>query len=174
MILLQSCCLSVSLFSDLAGLFWWSLFPLPPMWSLAFVTQLPSHIPLFVTPWTAACQVFLSITISQEFAQVHVHWIGDAIQPSHPLLPFSPSALNLSQHHGLFQWIGCFHQMAKVLELQVNISTSNEYSWLIFFRIDWFDPLDDQGTWSVFSSTTVLSLPYGPTLTCIHDNWKDA
>ena len=138
-----------------------------------FFFQLPSHILLFVTPWTAACQVFLSLTISQEFAQVHVHWIGDAIQPSHPLLPFSPSALNLSQRHGLFQWIGYSHQTAKVLELQVNISTSNEYSDLISFRTDWFDLLDDQGIWRFFSSTTVLSLPCGPTLTCIHDNWKN-
>ena len=46
-----------------------------------------------------------------EFAQVHVHWIGDAIQPSHPLLLSSP-AFNLSQHQGLFQWIGSLHQVA--------------------------------------------------------------
>jgi len=38
-----------------------------------------------------------------EFAQVHVHCVSDAVQPSHPLMPFSPSALNLSQHQGLFQ-----------------------------------------------------------------------
>ena len=53
-----------------------------------------------------------------EFAQTHVHWVGDAIQPSHPLLPLSPPVLNLSPHQGLFQWVGCLHQMAKVLELQ--------------------------------------------------------
>ena len=41
-----------------------------------------------------------------EFAQVHIHWISDAIQPSHSLLPSSPSAYNLSQHQGLFQWVG--------------------------------------------------------------------
>ena len=46
-----------------------------------------------------------------EFAQVHVHWIGDAIQPSHLLLLSSP-AFNLSQHQGLFQWIGSLHQVA--------------------------------------------------------------
>ena len=45
-----------------------------------------------------------------EFAQVHVHCISDAIQPSHPLTPSSPSALNLSQHQGLFQWLSCSHQ----------------------------------------------------------------
>ena len=46
-----------------------------------------------------------------KFAQVHVHCIGGAIQPSHPLTPSSPSALNLSQHLGLFQWVVCSHQM---------------------------------------------------------------
>ena len=50
-----------------------------------------------------------------EFAQVCVHCIGDAIQPSHPLWPSSPSAFNLSQHQGLFQWVSCLHQVAKVI-----------------------------------------------------------
>ena len=49
----------------------------------------------------------------RKFAQVHVHCIGDAIQPSHPLMPSFPSALNLSQHQGLFQWFSCSHQMTK-------------------------------------------------------------
>ena len=64
------------------------------------VVQLPSHVQLFVTPWTAAHQA--SLFHLPKFAQVHVHCIGDAIQPSHPLRPSSPSALNLSQHQGLF------------------------------------------------------------------------
>ena len=51
-----------------------------------------------------------------EFAQVHVHWISDAIQTSHPLSPSFPSAFNLSQHQGLFQWISSSHQVTKVLE----------------------------------------------------------
>ena len=48
-----------------------------------------------------------------EFAQTHVHWVSDAIQPSHSLLPRSPLALNLSQHQGLFQWVSSLHQVAK-------------------------------------------------------------
>ena len=52
-------------------------------------------------------------------AQTHVHWVGDAIQPSHPLSPPSPPALSLSQHQGLFQWVGSSHQVAKVLEFQL-------------------------------------------------------
>ena len=53
-----------------------------------------------------------------EFTQIHVHRVGDAIQPSHPLLSPSPPAPNPSQHQGLFQWISSSHQVAKVLEFQ--------------------------------------------------------
>ena len=54
-----------------------------------------------------------------EFAEVLGHWVGDAIQPSYPLAPFSPFAFSPSQHQGLFQWVGSSHQVAKVLELQL-------------------------------------------------------
>ena len=60
-----------------------------------------------------------------EFAQTLVHWVCDAIQPSHPLSPASPPALNLSQHQNLFQWVGSSHQVAKVLELQCQHQSSN-------------------------------------------------
>ena len=50
------------------------------------------------------------------FTQTHVHWVGDVIQPSHPLLSLSPPALNLSQHQGLFKWVSSSHQVAKVLK----------------------------------------------------------
>ena len=55
-----------------------------------------------------------------ELAQTHVHLVGDAIQPSHPLLSPSPPAFNLSQHQGLFHSVGFLHQVAKVLELQLH------------------------------------------------------
>ena len=54
-----------------------------------------------------------------EFAQTHVHWVSDAIQPSHPLSSPSPPAFNLSQHQGLFQWVSSLHQVVKVLEFQL-------------------------------------------------------
>ena len=53
-----------------------------------------------------------------ELAQTHVHWVGDAIQPSHPLSSPSPPAVNLSQHQGLVKWVSSSHQVAKVLEFQ--------------------------------------------------------
>ena len=80
-----------------------------------------------------------------ELDQTHVHWVGDAIQPSHPLLFPSPPALSLSQHQGLFQWVSPSHQVAKWLEFQLH-SPSNEYSGLISFRMDWLDFLAVQGT----------------------------
>ena len=81
-----------------------------------------------------------------ESTQTHVHWVDDAIQPSHPLSSPSHPALNLSLHQGLFKWISSSHQVAKVLEFQLHISPSNEYSGLISFRIDWLGLLAVQGT----------------------------
>ena len=66
-----------------------------------------------------------------EFAQVHVHWVSDIIQPSHPLLPSSSFLFNLSQHQGLFQWVSSSHQVAKVLGLQLQ---HQSFQWI--FRID--------------------------------------
>ena len=54
-----------------------------------------------------------------EFTQTHLHWVCDGIQPSHPLTSPSPPALNLSQHQGLFKWVSSSHQVAKVLEFQL-------------------------------------------------------
>ena len=81
-----------------------------------------------------------------ELAQTHVHWVGYAIQPSPPLFPPSPSAFNLSQNQGLFQWVSSSHQVARVLEFQLQHQSFNEYSGLISFRMDWFDLLAVQGT----------------------------
>ena len=66
-----------------------------------------------------------------EFAQTHVYSVGDAIQPSQPLSPAYPPALNLSQHQGLSQWIDSLYQVTKVLELQLQ---HQSFQWL--FRFD--------------------------------------
>ena len=76
-----------------------------------------------------------------EFAQILILWVGDAIQPSHILLPPSPFAFNLSQHHGLLQWVTCLHQVAKYWSFSFSISPPNKYSGLISFRSHWFDLL---------------------------------
>ena len=77
-----------------------------------------------------------------ELTQTHVHCVGDAIQPSHPLLSPSCPTFNLSQHQGLFQWVRC----PKYWSFSFSISPSNEYSVLISFRMDWLDLLAVQGT----------------------------
>ena len=81
-----------------------------------------------------------------KIAQTHVHWVSDAIQPSHPLLPASsPPALSLSQHQGLFQWVGSSHQVAKALELQLQ---HQSFQWIFrtgLLWIDWFGLLIVQG-----------------------------
>ena len=64
-----------------------------------------------------------------EIAQTHVHWVGYAIQPSHPLSSLSPPAFNPSQQQGLFQWVSSLHQVAKVLGLQHQC-----FQWV--FRVD--------------------------------------
>ena len=83
------------------------------------------------TSWTAAYQVFLSITKIPGPVQTHVCWVSDAIQISYPLSSPSPPAFNLSQHKGLFQWVSALHQVAKVLELQLQ---HQPFQWI--FRTD--------------------------------------
>ena len=81
-----------------------------------------------------------------KFAQTHVRWVSDAIQPSHPLSCPSPPAFNLSQHQGLFQWVTSCHQVAKYWSFSSSIRSSNEHPGLISFRMDWLDLLAVQGT----------------------------
>ena len=66
-----------------------------------------------------------------EFTQTQVHWVGDTIQPSHPLSSPSPPAFNLSWHQRLFKWISSLHQVAKVLEFQLE---HQSFQWI--FRTD--------------------------------------
>ena len=116
-----------------------------------------------------------------ESTQIHVHWIGDGIQPSHPLSSPAPPVLNLSQHKGLFKWVSSSHQVAKVLELQLQHQS--------FQLISRTDLLQDGLVWSPCSprdsqessptpqfksiNSSVLSFIYSPTLTSIHDHWKN-
>ena len=79
-----------------------------------------------------------------EFTQTHVHWVDDAIQPSHPLSSPSPPTFNLSQHQGHFQWVLPI-RWPKYWSFRFNTSRSSEYSGLVSFRMDWLDLLAVQG-----------------------------
>ena len=116
----------------------------------------------------------------QELTQTHVHWVGDAIQPSHPLSSTSPPVFNLSQHQVFSNESALRIRWPKYLSFSFNISSSNEYSGLISFRMDWFDLLSVQGTLNFLFqhhsssiNSSVLSFLYCPSLTSIHDYWKN-
>ena len=115
-----------------------------------------------------------------ELTQTHVHRVSDAIRPSHSLSSLFPPAFNLSQHQGIFQWVSSSHQVAKVLELQLQ---HQFFQWI--FRTDFLEdwlvcspcsPRDSQESSpaSQFKSidSSLLSFLYSPTLTSIHDYWK--
>ena len=116
-----------------------------------------------------------------EFTQTHVHWVGDAIQPSHPLSSPSPPAPNPPQHQGLFQWVSASHEVAKVLEFQ---RQHQSFQWTPRTDLLWdglvgspCSPRDSQESSPTpqFKSinSLVLSFLHSPPLTSIHDHWKN-
>ena len=118
-----------------------------------------SSVWLFAIPWTAAHQVSLVHYQTPKLAQTHVHWVGDAIQPSHPLWPPSSPALHLPQAQGLFQWVCSLHQVAKVFRstgasASASVLSMNIQGW---FPLGVTSLITLQSNWrsTVFSSTTV-------------------
>ena len=116
-----------------------------------------------------------------ELAQTHVHWVNDAIQPSYPLSSPSPPAFNLSQHQCLFKWVSFSYQVAKVLEFQLQHQsfqwtprTGFLYNGLVGSPCSWRDSQEYSPTLQFESiNSSALSFLYGPTLTSIHDYWKN-
>ena len=114
-----------------------------------------------------------------ELAQTHFHRVGDAIKPSHPLSSPSPPAFNLSQNQGFSSESVLHIRWPKYWSFSFSISP-NKYSGLISFRIDWIDTLTvheilESSPVTQFKSINylVLSFLYSPTLTSIHDYWKN-
>ena len=154
----------------------WQLYKIKQIYQFNSVTQLCLTLcdPMVCTPG------FPVLHHLPELAQTHVHWVGDAIQSSHPLFSPSPPAFNLSQHQGLFQWVSFSHQVAKVLEFQLQ---HHSFQWTP--RTDLLQdglvgspcwPRDSQESSLApqFKSINSLGLSflYSPTLTSIHDYWK--
>ena len=138
-----------------------------------FIFAVQSHrcVQLFVTPWTAALQASLSFTISQNLLKL---MSIESMMPSNHLHPLSPPSFPAL----IFPSIKVFSNVH--WSLSFTICPSNEYSELISFRIGWLDLLGVQETLESspapqFESinSLALSLHYGPTLTCVHDYWKD-
>ena len=90
-----------------------------------------------------------------ESTQTHVHWVGDAIRPSHPLSSPSPPPLNLSQHQCLFKWVSSSHQVAKVLvSASISVLPMNTQDWSPLGCTGWIS-LQSKGLLRVFSNTTI-------------------
>ena len=133
--------------------------------STAVVVQSVSRVWPFVTTWTAACQASPSLTISLSLLrQTLVHWVGDAIQPSHPLLSSHPCPLLLSTFPSIrifsYELTLCM-RWPKYWSFSFSISPTNEYSGLISLKIDWFDLLAVQETLyillAVLSRITIIT-----------------
>ena len=86
------------------------------------------------------------LPVHHQLPEFTVHRVGDAIQPSHLLSPPSPLVFNLSQHQDLFQWVSFYTRWPNYWSFSYSISSSNEYSGLIFYRMDCLDLLVVQGT----------------------------
>ena len=115
-----------------------------------------------------------------DFTQTHVHQVSDAIQPSHPLSSPSPPAPNPSQHQSLFQWVNSLHEVAKVMEFQLQHDSfqrnprADLQNGLVGSPCSPRDSQDSSPTPQFQSiNSSVLSLLYSPTLTSIHDHWKN-
>ena len=120
------------------------------------------HVWLFGTPWDCSTSGFPSLHYLPEFVKIHIHWVSDAIQPSHPLSSPSPPAFNLSQHQGLLQWVSSLHQVAKVLELQLQ---HHSFQWIFkgWFALRWTGliSLHSKRLSRVFSSTIWIHQFFG-------------
>ena len=112
--------------------------------------------PALCDPMDCSTPGFFVLHYLLGFAQTRVHWVGDAIQPSHPQPP-SPPALNLSQHQGLFQWVSSLHQVAKEYigaSASVSVLPMNIQGWFTLGLTNLIS-LHSKGLSKVFSSTTV-------------------
>ena len=143
------------------------------------VVQSISYVQLFVTPTNCSMPGFPVLHYLPEFAQTHIHWVSDTIQPFHPLLPPFPLASILPIIKVLFNQ-ALYIRWPKYHSFSIN--PSNEYSGLISFRIDWlvwfpYCSRDSQKSslapWFKNISSSVLSLLYGSTLTSVHGYWKN-
>ena len=139
-----------------------------------------SHVRLLATPWTAACQAPLSFTTSWnllKFMSIELVMLSFHLNLCHPFL-FSSSIFSSIR---VFSNESALHmRWPKYWSLSFSISPSNEYSGLIFFRIDWFDLLATQGILKSSPapqfkniSSSVLSLLCGPALTSVHNYWRN-
>ena len=139
------------------GFNWWALFPNQMLKLLVSGFSLNLNVSVQFSLVTQSCLTLCDpmncstpgLPVHHqlpEFTQTHVHQVGDAILPSHPLSSPSPPAPNPSQHQSLFQWVNSSHEWPKYWSFSFSIIPSKEHPRPISFRMDWLDLLAVQGT----------------------------
>ena len=147
---------------------------------MKYFSLVAQSCPVLCDPMDCSTPAFLVHHQLLELAQTHIHRVSDAIQPSYPLSSPSPPAFYLSQHQDLFQGVSSSHQVAKVLELQLQ---HQSFQWIfrtVSFRMAWLDVLAVQETlksllqlhsWKAL--ILLSSVFFIVQLTFIHDYWKN-
>ena len=154
------------------------------LWFSLFVIQFSSVAQSCPTLWDLMNRSMPGLPVHHqilEFTQTHVHWVSDAIQPTHPLSSPSPPAPNPSQHQGLFQWVNSSHEVAKVLEFQLqhhslqrNPRADLLQNGLVGSPCSPRDSQESSPTPQFKSAnSSVLSFLHSPTFTSTHDHWKN-
>ena len=174
---MSDCSISLFLTQSLDGMINWRN-SLSEMAQFSSVTQ---SCPTLSDPMDCSMPGFPVHHQLPELTQTHLHWVSDAIQTSHPLLSPFPPAPNPSQHQGLFKWVSSLHQVAKVLEFQLQHQSFQRVFRTYFLEdklvVSPCCPRDSQESSPTPQfksiSSLVLSFLYSPTLTSIHDYWKN-
>ena len=156
-------------------MWWWPSCNNPPLRTCC--CSVPKSCPTPCNPMECNTPDFPILHHLPELTQTHICWVSDAIQPSQPLSSPSPPALSLSQHQGLFQRVGSLHQVAKVLEFQLQhqhqsfqriIRVDFLYDWLAGSPCSPRDSQESSASQCERINSSALSLLYGPILTSIY------
>ena len=143
---------------------------------VVFIVQLLSRVWL-CEPMNCSTPGFPLLHYFLEFAQTHIHWVGDATQPSHPLSPPSPPAFSLSQHQSLFQWVSFISGGQRIgASASASVLPINIQDWFLLGLTDLSSRDSQESSLTPpFRSinSSAFSFLYGPTLTSIHDYWKN-
>ena len=156
-----------------------SMFAQEPRFNIYKFSSVESFVWLLETSWTNTLDFPVHHQLL-ELAQTHVHKVSDAIQPSHALLSPSPPAFSLSQHQGLFKWVSFFASGGQSIGVSASelVLSMNIQDWFLLGLTGWIS-LQSKGLSRFSSNTTVQKHQffgtqlYCPTLTSIHDYWKN-
>ena len=165
---------------------WWIntekvIYPYNGIFSSVQFSSVAQSCPTLCDPMNSSTPVLPGHHQLPEFTQTHVHQVSYAIHPSHPLSSPFPPAPNPSQHQSLFQWVNFLHELAKVLEFQLQ-HQSFQWTPRTYLLQDGLvgspcSPRDSQESSPTPQFKSIISLAlsflHSPTLTSIPDHWKN-